>query len=38
MFSHEKSLKKAKALQKMALRFLYDDYNSPFEETRKKSG
>ena len=29
MFSHAKSLKKVEALQKRALRFLYDDYNSP---------
>ena len=38
MFSHTKSLKKAEALQKRALRFLYDDYNSPSEETVKKCG
>ena len=38
MFSHAKSLKKVEALQKRALRFLYDDYNSPSEEILKKSG
>ena len=38
MFSHAKSLKKVKALQKRALHFLYDDYNSPLEEILKKSG
>ena len=38
MFSRAKSLKKAEALQKRALRFLYNDYNSPSEEIRKKSG
>ena len=38
MFSHAKSLKKVEALQKRALRFLYDDYNSPSEEIPKKSG
>ena len=38
MFSHVKSLKKVEALQKRALRFLYDDYNSPSEEILKKSG
>ena len=38
MFSHTKSLKKVEALQKRALRFLYDDYNSPSEETVKKCG
>ena len=37
MFSHAKSLKKVEALQKRALRFLYDDYNSPSEEILKKS-
>ena len=38
MFSHAKSLKKVEALQKMALRFLYDDCNYPSEEILKKSG
>ena len=38
MFSHAKSLKKAEALQKRALRFLYNDCNSPLEEILKKSG
>ena len=38
MFSHTKSLKKAEALQKRALRFLYDDYNSPSDENVKKCG
>ena len=38
MFSHAKSLKKVEALQKRALRFLYDDYNSPLEDILKKSG
>ena len=37
MFSHAKSLKKVQALQKRALRFLYDDCNTPSEETLKKS-
>ena len=38
MFSHAKSLKKVEALQKRALRFLYNDYNSTLEEILKKSG
>ena len=38
MFSHAKSLKKVEALHKRALRFLYDDYNSPSEEILKKLG
>ena len=38
MFSHGKSLKKVEALQKRALRFLYDDYNFPFDEVLKKPG
>ena len=38
MFFHAKSLKKVEALQKRALHFLYDDYNSPSEEILKKSG
>ena len=38
MFANAKSLKKVEALQKRALRFLYDDYNSPSEEILKKSG
>ena len=38
MFSHAKSLKKVEALQKRALRFLYNDCNSPLVEILKKSG
>ena len=38
MFSHATSLKKVEALQKMALRFLYDDCNYPSEEILRKSG
>ena len=38
MFSHAKSLKKVEALQKRALCFLYNDYNSLLEEILKKSG
>ena len=38
MFANAKSLKKVEALQKRALRFLYDDCNSPSEEILKKSG
>ena len=38
MFSHANSPKKVEDLQKRALRFLYDDYNSPSEEILKKSG
>ena len=38
MFSHAKSLKKVEALQKRALRFLYNDYNTPLLEILKKSG
>ena len=38
MFSHTKSLKKVEALQKRALRFLYDDCNSASGEILKKSG
>ena len=38
MFSRAKSLKTVETLQKRALRFLYDDYNSPSEEILKKSG
>ena len=37
-FFHAKSLKKVEVLQKRALRFLYDDYNSPLEEILKKPG
>ena len=36
MFSHAKTLKKVEALQKRALRFLYDDDNSPSKEILKK--
>ena len=38
MFSHAKSLMKVEALQKRALCFLYNDYNSSLEEILKKSG
>ena len=38
MFSNAKSLKKVETLQKRALHFLYDDYNSPSEEILKISG
>ena len=38
MLSHAKSLKKVEAIQKRALRFLYNDYNSTLEEIPKKSG
>ena len=38
MFSFANSLKKVEALQKGALRFLYNDYNSTLEEILKKSG
>ena len=38
MFFQAKSLKKVEVLQKRALRFLYDDYNSPWEEILKKPG
>ena len=38
MFSHAKSLKKVEALQKKALRFLYDDCDSLLEEILKESG
>ena len=38
MFSHTKSLKKVKVLQKRIVCFLYDDYGSPLEESLKKSG
>ena len=38
MFSHAKSLKKLKALQKRATRFLYDDCDSPSDKVLKKSG
>ena len=38
MFSEAKSLKKVESLQKRALRFLYDGFNSPSEEIIKKSG
>ena len=37
MIFHAKSLKKVEALQKRALRFLYNDYNFPLEEIPKKS-
>ena len=37
-FSQAKHLKKIETLQKRALRFLYDDGNSPSEEAFKKSG
>ena len=38
MFSHAKSLKKVEALQKKAIRFLYDDCDSLLEEILNKSG
>ena len=38
MFSHAKSLKKVEVLRKRALRFLYDDCNSPLKDILKKSG
>ena len=38
MILYVKYLKKGEALQKRALRFLYDDYNSPSEEILKNSG
>ena len=37
MFSNAESLKKVEALQKRPLRFLYNDYNSPWEKILKKS-
>ena len=37
MFSYAKSLKKVETLQERALRFPYNDYNSPLEEILKKS-
>ena len=37
MFSYAKSLKKVETLQERALRFPYNDYNSPSEEILKKS-
>ena len=37
MFSYAKSLNKVETLQERALRFPYNDYNSPLEEILKKS-
>ena len=37
MSFHAKSLKKVEALQKRALRYLYDDYNSLLKDIHKKS-
>lgn len=37
MVSNANSLKKVEAWQKRALRFLYDDYDSPSEHIVKKS-
>ena len=38
MFSRAKCLKEVEVLQQRALRFLYNDYNSPLAEILKKSG
>ena len=38
MFSSAKSLNKVESLQKRALRFLYEDYASPYEELLQKAG
>ena len=38
MFSSPKSLNKIESLQKRALRFLYEDYVSSYEELLQKSG
>ena len=37
MFCRAKSLNKAESFQKRALRFLYEDYVSPYEESLKKA-
>ena len=38
MFSSAESLNKVESLQKMALRFLYEDYVSSYEELLQKAG
>ena len=38
MFSSAKSLNKGESLQKTALRFLYEDYVSPYEELLQRAG
>ena len=38
MFSSAKSLNKIKSLQKRALRYLYSDYESPYDTLLVKSG
>ena len=38
MFSSAKSLNKVESLQKRALRFLYEDYVSSYEELLQKAG
>ena len=38
MFSSAKSLNKVESLQKKALRFLYEDYVSSYEELLQKAG
>ena len=38
MFSSAKSLNKVESLQKRALRFLYEDYFSSYEELLQKAG
>ena len=38
MFSSAKSVNKVESLQKTALRFLYDSYDSPYESILKVAG
>ena len=38
MFSSAKSLNKIESLQKRALRYLYSDYESPYDTLLAKSG
>ena len=38
MFSSAKSVNKVESLQKRALRFLYDSYDSPYESILKLAG
>ena len=38
MFSSAKSLNKIDSLQKIALRYLYSDYESPYDTLLAKSG
>ena len=38
MFSSAKSVNKVESLQKTALRFLYDSYDSPYESILKLAG